>query len=74
MGHRLWTITNRNPKPYHFIIMHLIYSALRSTDNPSEKKCEIQLRYQAYLSACDKRKNHIKEIRRYFPDWMPPFR
>lgn len=51
--------------------MHLIYSVLRPADDPSEKKSEIQIRYHAYLNACEKHKNHIKEIQKYFPNWMP---
>jgi len=67
MNHEL-----QKPKPYH--TMHLIYSALRPAYGRSSKKSEIQLRYQAYLSACDKYKNHIKEIQKYLPNWMPPFK
>jgi hypothetical protein len=54
--------------------MHLIYSDLRPAYGRSSKKSEIQLRYQAYLSACDMYKNHIKEIQKYLPNWMPPFK
>jgi len=59
--------------------MHLIYSALRPVDQAItnhgvQDNSEIQLRYHAYLSACEKHGDIIKEIQKYFPHWMPPFK
>ena len=57
--------------------MHLAYSALRDTEQPSPKNSndyEIQLRYQAYLAACAKHQRYISEIQKHLPGWMPAFR
>ena len=57
--------------------MYLIHSALRDPDNSAttgqqpKENSEIQLRYHAYLSVCEKHKNQIKEIQKHFPNWMP---
>ena len=74
MIHELKNLNLITPKPYQF--MHLIYSALRDLDQTSDKhfskdNSEIQLRYRAYAEACNKHRQHITEIQKYFPNWMP---
>ena len=59
--------------------MHLIYSALRDIDetngkNQPKDNSEIQLRYEAYTEVCQKHRQYISDIQKYFPNWMPPFR
>jgi hypothetical protein len=60
--------------------MHLAYSALHATDDPKHEPgnpkhaTEIQLRYYAYLETCTKYRNHITEVQKYLPGWMPKFR
>jgi hypothetical protein len=59
--------------------MHIAYSALRPQNEhagkiPGEQQNKIQLRYRAYLDACNKYHDHIAEIQKYFPGWAPKFR
>ena len=72
MDHRPWTEQNH---------MHLAYSAIGTLNNnqPSgiqlnEPESEIQLRYNAYKTTCDKFSREIAAIRKYIPGWAPKFR
>jgi hypothetical protein len=55
--------------------MYLAYSALRTTDQNTKDRItaetELQLRYQAYQTACNKYSQHIAAIRQYLPGWAP---
>ena len=57
--------------------MHLAYSAISTNYNqPSgnllnEPESEIQLRYNAYQTTCDKFSREIAAIQKYIPGWMP---
>jgi hypothetical protein len=56
--------------------MYLAYSALQSqAETPaahsSSANHELQLRYQAYQTACSKYSSYIAEIQKYFPGWRP---
>ena len=57
--------------------MYLAYSALRSPsedqNTPHEPLNQLQLRYQAYQTICNKYSSHIVEIQKYFPGWWPGF-
>ena len=59
--------------------MYLAHSALKpciknmDDDTHDETQNEVQLRYQAYLSACTKHSNLIADIQKYFPGWLPGF-
>ena len=57
--------------------MHLAYSTIAESRRQKSKKnrrCNLSLRYDAYLAACDKYKDEIVAIRKYFPGWNPAFR
>jgi hypothetical protein len=59
--------------------MHLAYSALKSENNnrhnqPEQNTTEVTLRYFAYLETCERYKEQIAAVRKYFPGWMPQFR
>ncbi len=55
--------------------MYLAYSAFNITDNGNRSEQllnnDLTLRYQAYLTACQKHQREIAEIRKYFPGWTP---
>jgi hypothetical protein len=56
--------------------MHIAHSALATPpqiDNNKTGNNAIQIRYQAYLSVCDKYKHEIKAIQKYLPNWVPAF-
>jgi hypothetical protein len=56
--------------------MHVAYSALKPENNhdprpAGERTCDSLLRYMAYLEACEKYRQQIVAIRKYFPGWAP---
>jgi len=57
--------------------MHLIYSALRHPARPDDDKLtdlpEKHLRYKAYKNVCEKYRQEIAAIQKYFPNWKPRF-
>jgi hypothetical protein len=58
--------------------MHLIHSALgplqQNVAQTNQDPTELQVRYRAYLEACDKHRDTIADIQKYLPGWMPKFR
>jgi hypothetical protein len=72
MDYRPWTNQNN---------MHLAYSAISTISNNhstgvqlNEPESEIQLRYNAYKTTCDKFSREIAAIQKYIPGWVPKFR
>jgi hypothetical protein len=57
--------------------MHLAYSAIKNTDQqpiqPDQIEPESVLRFEAYLTVCEKYSREIAAIRQYLPGWQPPF-
>jgi len=56
--------------------MHLIYSALQrpaSSDAKDPHQWESNIRYQAYKTVCEKYRDEIAAIQKYFPNWKPRF-
>lgn len=57
--------------------MYLIYSALQHPVSPNtddlNHQQEKQLRYEAYRAICEKYKQEITAIQKYFPNWKPRF-
>ena len=56
--------------------MHIAYSALKPENNRNqspdgERTDDKVLRYVAYLEACEKYRQQIAAIRKYFPGWAP---
>jgi len=55
--------------------MYLAHSALRARAEENHidpsSQTELQLRCQAYQTACSKYSHYIAEIQKYFPGWQP---
>jgi len=53
--------------------MHIVYNALKNSDNTNEQNNDAQKKYEAYLSVCNKYKYEIAAIQKYIPGWRPAF-
>ncbi len=54
--------------------MHLVYSALKPTDQPKNKtKNRVKLKYKAYQTTCNNYAHEIAAIQKYIPGWKPAF-
>ncbi|GGH03527.1 hypothetical protein [Mucilaginibacter phyllosphaerae] len=57
--------------------MHLAHSALRTKQKNGKSQLankELDERYRAYLTACNKYQAEIAAIQKYMPGWLPPFK
>jgi hypothetical protein len=57
--------------------MHLAYSALRSNIDGKKvrsAKTISRLKYEGYLTACEKYQSEIAAIQQYIPGWKPAFK
>lgn len=58
--------------------MHIAYSALNNSHQQQNQalqpETELQLRYQAYQTVCNKYSREIIAIQKRLPGWMPKFR
>jgi len=57
--------------------MHIAYSALRTKPKNGKSQlanAELNERYQAYQTACNKYQAEIAAIQKYMPGWLPPFK
>jgi len=53
--------------------MYVVYNALKSCANRNKKKNNVQKKYEAYLTVCNKYKHEIVAIQKYIPGWKPGF-
>ncbi|TWI94047.1 hypothetical protein JN11_04864 [Mucilaginibacter frigoritolerans] len=58
--------------------MYIAYSALNQHNPPqnsnNQPQTELQQRYEAYQTVCDKYRHEIAAIQKYLPGWTPKFR
>ena len=57
-------------------MMYLTYSALNPSTqagNQNQVSEQLIIRYRAYQAVCEKYKDEIAAIRKYFPNWKPTF-